>query len=32
MKTETVNYQAADIELKGYLAFPDEAKAPLDLP
>ena len=31
MKTETVNYQAADIELKGYLAFPDEEKAPLVL-
>ena len=31
MKTETVNYQAADIELKGYLAYPDEEKAPLVL-
>ena len=31
MKTETVKYQAADIELKGYLAFPDEEKAPLVL-
>ena len=31
MKTETVIYQAADIELKGYLAFPDEEKAPLVL-
>ena len=31
MKTETVDYQAADIELKGYLAYPDEEKAPLVL-
>ena len=31
MKTETVNYQAADIELKGYLAYPDDEKAPLVL-
>ncbi len=31
MKTETVNYQATDIELEGYLAYPDEEKAPLVL-
>ncbi len=31
MKTETVNYQATDIELKGYIAYPDEEKAPLVL-
>ena len=31
MKTETVNYQTADIELEGYLAYPDEEKAPLVL-
>ena len=31
MKTETVNYQATDIELEGYLAYPDEKKAPLVL-
>ena len=28
MKTETVNYQATDIELEGYLAYPDEEKSP----
>jgi len=31
MKTETVNYQATDIELEGYVAYPDEEKAPLVL-
>jgi len=31
MKTETVNYQATDIELEGYLAYPDEEQAPLVL-
>ena len=31
MKTETVNYQATDIELEGYLAYPDEEQAPLIL-
>ena len=31
MKTEIVNYQATDIELKGYIAYPDEEKAPLVL-
>ena len=31
MKTETVNYQATDIELKGYIAYPDEEQAPLVL-
>ena len=31
MKTETVNYQATDIELKGYIAYPDEEKSPLVL-
>ncbi len=31
MKTETVNYQATDIELKGYIAYPDKEKAPLVL-
>ncbi|SVB76720.1 uncharacterized protein METZ01_LOCUS229574, partial [marine metagenome] len=31
MKTETVKYQATDIELEGYIAYPDEEKAPLVL-
>ena len=31
MKTETVNYQAENIDLKGYVAFPDEDNAPLVL-
>ena len=31
MKTETVNYQAKNIDLKGYVAFPDAANAPLVL-
>ena len=29
MKTETVNYQAKNIDLKGYVAFPDDENAPL---
>ena len=28
MKTETVNYQAKNIDLKGYVAFPDVDNAP----
>ena len=31
MKTETVNYQAKNIDLKGYVAFPDADNAPLVL-
>ena len=31
MKTETVNYQAKNIDLKGYVAFPDAENAPLVL-
>jgi len=31
MKTEIVNYQAKNIDLKGYVAFPDTEKAPLVL-
>ncbi len=31
MKTEIVNYQAKNIDLKGYVAFPDEENAPLVL-
>ena len=31
MKTETVNYQAKNIDLKGYVAFPDVDNAPLVL-
>ena len=31
MKTETVNYQAKNIDLKGYVAFPDVENAPLVL-
>ena len=31
MKTETVKYQATDIELEGYIAYTDEEKAPLVL-
>ena len=31
MKTETVNYQAKNIDLEGYVAFPDAENAPLVL-
>ena len=31
MKTETVSYQATDVELEGYVAFPDAENAPLVL-
>ncbi|HIA96619.1 MAG TPA: carboxymethylenebutenolidase, partial [Gammaproteobacteria bacterium] len=31
MKTETVNYQATDVGLEGYVAFPDTGSAPLVL-
>ena len=31
MKTETVNYQAKNIDLKGYVAYPDDDNAPLVL-
>ena len=31
MKTETVNYQAKDVDLEGYVAFPEAANAPLIL-
>ena len=31
MKTETVNYQAKNIDLEGYVAFPDAKNAPLVL-
>jgi dienelactone hydrolase len=31
MKTETVNYQAKNIDLKGYVAYPDNDNAPLVL-
>ncbi len=31
MKTEIVNYQAKNVDLKGYVAFPDEENAPLVL-
>ena len=31
MNTQTVNYQATNVQLEGYVAFPDEEKAPLVL-